>query len=536
MAKDDSTELDAAQKADAAREAQIALGSADNAETNLSKKRFMLIFVALLLARMVSSLSANIASTALPTIVGDLGGVEYMQWITTAYILASTVTMPVYGKMGDILGRKYLMIAAIVMYTAGKLLCMVAPDMGVLLAGRVVSGLGGGGIIILAQAIVADISSPRDRGKYLGILHATFGIATFAGPLIGGWIVEVTTWRAIFLVTIPFAVVGVAGCALFLPKPRRNPDPKFDIPGTLLMAAATSCLVIFSTTVEKGDRGNPTLVVALAVAAVFLGIAFVLVERRAAEPIIPMYFFKNKNFVLVTVAGIMCWMALMGTDDYFPTWLQIARGMEPAVAGLMMASLMAGNMFTSTAAGFVASATGRYKWMILAMFPIAAAGFFLASTVTPATPVWQILVYLFIIGFGLGMGTQMFVLVVQNEFSDKVVGTATAAHGYFRQIGKTLGASVIGATFTARLAENLSGKLPESLHLSVAKLTPGIVSGLDASLRSVIGAGYTEALMPIFTWYLPCMAIGFILCCFIRETPLAKTVVHTGDAADDVKR
>jgi MFS family permease len=367
---------------------------------------------------------------------------------------------------------------------------------------------------------VADISTPRERGKWLGILHATFGIATFAGPLIGGWIVEVTTWRAIFLVTIPFAVVGIAGCAVFLPRPTRQPSPRFDLAGTLVMAGATSALVVLTSLVGKqGDWGSP-VVLTLALAFVCLLVAFILVERRAAQPIIPLYFFKNRNFVLVTIAGIICWIILMGTDDYLPTWLQIARGMEPAFAGLAMASLMGGNMLTSMAAGFAASATGHYKWMILLMFPVTGVGVWLASSVTAATPLWQLLLYLLLIGAGLGMGTQMFVLVVQNEFSHAVVGTATAAHGFFRQAGKTLGASVIGAQFTSRLVAALADKIPASAHVSLEKLTPEAVRGLDAGLRATIATGYTQALMPIFAWYVPLLALGFVLCLFIKETPL----------------
>lgn len=480
--------------------------------------RFALVFATLLVARLGCSISANIISTALPTIEGELGGVELMQWITTAYIMATTVMMPVYGRLGDVVGRKYLILAALGLYTLGNLVCMCAPSMAWLIAGRAISGLGGGGTVILAQSIVGGLCPRESRSTYLAILGTTFTAGAFLGPLAGGWIIEVANWRAIFAATLPFGLLGIAGCAAFLPRPHGAPDPDYDLPGTLLLACGVVALTLFSSAASSRTASSALPAAALFCAVAVFCAAFVRRDLRARQPIMPAFLFRNRNFVIATVSSMICWLTFMGLTYYFPTWLQIAKGMSPALAGLSMAAALGGNMVSSTATGFIASRTGRCKWMCVGMFPLAAAGYYLLSTVGVETPVATILCYLFVAGFGLGLGSSILLLVVQNEFPVELVGTATGTHNFFKQIGKTLGSAVVGTVFSTGLATHLSGALPASVHLTFRSITPALVDKLPDALRATVQAGYTQALMPVYFWYVPLLAAGCILCCFLKES------------------
>ena len=492
------------------------------------------VFAGLLLAMFVSSLDQTIVSTALPTIVGDLGGVDHMQWVTTAYVLASTIMMPIYGKLGDLWGRKYLFIAALAVFVCGSTVCALAPSMDGLVAGRAVAGLGGGGLIILAQAIIADVIPPRQRGKYMGIMGAVYAVSTVVGPLLGGWFVEVTGWRWLFAFEIPLALLAIAAAAAFLVKPQRSARRvPVDVAGMTTMAVAVSSLVLATA---WGGTLYPWVswqILGLFALSVACGVAFVLVERKAAEPIVPMTLFKNRNFVICTLTGLFIMLGMMGTVSYLPTFLQIVDGLSPETAGLMTTPMMAGVLVTSIATGFLATKTGRYKWMPIASCAVAAVGLVLLSTITPSTTLLMLGLFQFILGFGIGLGQQIIVLVVQNEFPHAIVGTATAANNYFREIGSPLGASLVGALFTGRLTANIARMVPASDHVNVDSITPAFVDSLHGAERELVAQAYSDALAPIFLYVVPLLVAGFVLMLFLKEHPLAKSIDHTGHPADD---
>ena len=492
------------------------------------------VFAGLLLAMFVSSLDQTIVSTALPTIVGDLGGVDHMQWVTTAYVLASTIMMPIYGKLGDLWGRKYLFIAALAIFVCGSTVCALAPSMDGLVAGRAVAGLGGGGLIILAQAIIADVIPPRQRGKYMGIMGAVYAVSTVIGPLLGGWFVEVTGWRWLFAFEIPLALLAIAAAAVFLVKPQRSARRvPVDVAGMTTMAVAVSSLVLATA---WGGTLYPWVswqILGLFALSVACGVAFVLVERKAAEPIVPMTLFKNRNFVICTLTGLFIMLGMMGTVSYLPTFLQIVDGLSPETAGLMTTPMMAGVLVTSIATGFLATKTGRYKWMPIASCAVAAVGLVLLSTITPSTTLLMLGLFQFILGFGIGLGQQIIVLVVQNEFPHAIVGTATAANNFFREIGSTLGASLVGALFTGRLTANIARMVPASDHVNVDSITPAFVDSLHGAERELVAQAYSDALAPIFLYVVPLLVAGFVLMLFLKEHPLAKSIDHTGHPADD---
>ena len=531
----DAQEAAAAERARELAAASARQGDVPAAEPKPERKRGVAaVFAGLLLAMFVSTLSETVTATALPTIVGDLGGVDHMQWVTTAYILASTIMMPIYGKLGDLFGRKYLFIVALSVFIVGSATCGLAPSMDGLIAGRAVEGLGGGGLIILAQATIADIIPPRQRGKYMGVMGSVFAVSTVVGPLLGGWFVQVTGWRWLFAFNIPLALLAIAAVAFFLTNPERRDDrPPVDVGGMMAMAVSVSSLVLATA---WGGTLYPWLswqIIGLFALFVVAAVAFVLVERRAKEPIIPMLLFKNRNFVVCTITGMFIMLGMMGTVSYLPTYFQIVDGLAPEQAGLMTFPMMAGVLLTAVGTGFLATKTGRYKWMPIASCAVAAVGFVLLSRLTPDTSLLMTGVFLFILGFGIGLGQQILVLIVQNEFPHAIVGTATAANNFFRQIGSTLGASLVGALFTSHLAADLAAQLPKTDNISMNRITPQFIDHLGGPARDIITTAYSDALVPIFLYVVPLLVVGFLLMLTLKENPLAKSVNHTGHPGDD---
>ena len=509
--------------------AKPAGASTPHADRALHGRALALVFFGLLLAMFISSLSETIASTALPTIVGDLNGVEIMQWVSTAYILSSTLVMPIYGKLGDLIGRKRLLMAALTLYAAGKVVCGLAVNMEMLISGRLISGLGGGGLIILSQATLSDVVPPRKLGTYMGVIGAVFAVSNVLGPLLGGWFVQVTGWRWIFWFTVPVALLAVVVLGLTLPRDARALG-KHPIawPGMMAMTVAVTSLVLAmawgGTLIPWGSLPFMGLV-ALAVAA---AVVFVLLERRAAEPIIPMGLFRNRNFVLCSVTGLFLNISFMGALNYLPTYFQIVDDLSPEVAGLVCTATSVGILITSTATGWVASKTGRYKGILVAMCVVSTVGLFLLSRMQVHEALWVPVLYLFVLGFGMGLGMQLLVLVVQNEFPHAMVGTATAANNFFRQIGASVGTALVGALFTMRLTADVAGKLTHVDNLSLATLTPQIVDKLPASAQSVIAAGYSDALLPLFLWFVPLMLACLVMMLLLKRHPLATTINHGG--------
>lgn len=507
-----------------------ATGAADTARTT----SVAAVFAGLMLAMFVSTLSETVTATALPTIVGDLGGVDHMQWVTTAYILASTIMMPVYGKLGDLFGRKHLFIVALSVFIVGSATCGLAPSMDGLIAGRAVEGLGGGGLIILSQATIADIIPPRQRGKYMGILGSVFAVSTVVGPLLGGWFVQVTGWRWLFAFNIPLALLAIAAVAFFLRRPARRADrPPVDAAGMMAMAVSVSSLVLATAWGGTLFSWASWQIIALFALFAVMAVVFALVERRAKEPVIPLSLFKNHNFVVCTVTGMFIMLGMMGTVSYLPTYFQIVDGLAPEQAGLMTFPMMAGVLVTAVGAGLLATRTGRYKWMPIASCAVAAVGFVLLSRLAPGTPLPVAGAFLFVLGFGIGLGQQILVLIVQNEFSHAIVGTATAANNFFRQIGSTLGASLVGALFTSRLAADLAAQLPRVDNINMNRITPEYVRHLAQPEQGLIATAYSDALVPIFLYVVPLLIVGFVLMLTLREHPLATSVDHGGHPGDD---
>ena len=524
----DAEERLAAQRARQLADASALQGSVPDDDPTPSRKRqIYAIFAGLLLAMFVSSLSETVTATALPTIVGDLGGVDHMQWVTT-------IMMPIYGKLGDLFGRKYLLVIALSVFIVGSAVCGFATSMELLVLGRAVEGLGGGGLIILSQATIADVIPPRQRGKYMGVIGSVFALATVVGPLLGGWFVQVTGWRWLFAFNVPLALLAIAAVMFFLTKPvRRENRPPIDVGGMMSMAISVGSLVLATAWGGTLYAWDSFQIVGLFVLCIVAALVFVQIERRAKEPIIPLLLFKNKNFVLCTTTGLIIMLGMMGTMSYLPTYFQIVDQLSPEQAGLMTVPMMAGVMITAIGTGFLATKTGRYKWMPIACCLVMAVAFLLLSRMAVGTPLLVTGAFLFVLGFGIGLGQQILVLVVQNEFPHRIVGTATAANNFFRQIGSTLGASLVGALFTSRLSADLLARLPKVDNINMNDITPNFVQHLEEPARSIITSSYSDALVPLFLYIVPLLLVGAVIMALLKENPLATNVNHTGHPSDD---
>ncbi len=505
----------------------------------LTQRRIWIIFSALIAGMLLSSLDQTIVSTAMPTIVGKLGGVEHQAWITTAYLLATTIVMPIYGKFGDILGRRNLFLIAIALFTLASVGCALATDFWGFVIFRAIQGLGGGGLMILSQAIIADIVPAKDRGKYMGPLGAIFGLSAVAGPLLGGFFVDHLTWEWAFYINIPIGIAAFAIAWFTLTLPNKKAEKRIDILGILLLSTATTCLIFFTDFGGKRDEGwGSPLTWTFGAGLVLSAVAFIMVERRAEDPIIPLSLFRNRIFVNATAIGFTLGLGMFSAIAFVPTFLQMSSGTSAAESGLLMLPMMVGLMGTSIYSGLRISKTGRYK-----MFPILGATFTLAAMLwmtqlAATTPIWVICVQLFIFGAGLGLIMQVVVLVVQNSVPAEQIGTATSTNNYFREVGAAMGVAVFGAIFTNRLSESLTtaftgaGASADQAAQSTSTLDPQSLSQLPEQLREAIVNAYADSLAPVFWYLLPFIAVALILAITLKQIPLSDTagMVARGEA------
>lgn len=498
------------------------------------QQSLILLFVGLLLTMLMASLNQTVLATALPTIVGDLNGVNHMSWVITSFILASTITMPVYGRISDVFGRRPVILVAIGLFMVGSITGALASSIEVLILSRVIQGLGGGGLMILSQAAIADVVPARQRGKYMGIMGAAFAVSSVAGPLLGGWLTEGPGWRWAFWINLPFGVLAMLAVALFLPAPKKlaADRPRLDYLGMALIAAATTALVLASTWGGSEYAWGSPLIIGLFVAAAVLAVLFVVVESKAAEPVIPLAFFADRNFTLTTIAGLIIGVAMFGALSYMPTYIQMVTGVGAAQAGLLMVPMMGTMLLTSVITGIVVSRTGHYKTYPVVGTAIVAVSLVLFSQLQADSAVWVLCGVFGVMGLGLGMSMQIMVLIVQNSFPVRVVGTATAANNYFRQVGATLGSAVVGSLFITRLQDILVGRMESAgaaagagaAGSSMNNLTPELVQQLPDALHDVVVESYNEALMPIFLYILPLVVLAAVLLLFVQQKPLATTV------------
>jgi EmrB/QacA subfamily drug resistance transporter len=489
------------------------------APLSMKHPRTRVIFGALLLVMLLASLDQTIVSTALPTIVGEFGGLAHLSWIVTAYLLATTIVTPLYGKLGDLFGRRVVLQAAIVLFLLGSALCGLSRSMGELIAFRALQGLGGGGLMVTTMAAIGDIISPRERGRYQGIFGGVFGLSTVLGPLIGGFFVEHLSWRWIFYVNLPLGLVALAVIAwAFTPAPARA-RPAIDFAGAGTIAVALVALVLLTSLGGHTFAWDSPQILGLAAITLAALAGFVAVERRAAEPILPLSLFANRTFLVACVVGFVVGVAMFGAVTYMPVYLQVVKGVSPSAAGLQLTPMMGGVLVTSVVSGQIISRIGRYRMFPIAGTALMTVGLGLLATLGTGSSTWAASGYMLVLGLGLGMVMQVLVLAVQNSVDYRELGVATSGTTLFRSTGGSVGVSLFGAIFAAGLASGLAGRMPAGAGLPAAT-DPASIAALPPAVREVYLEAFTAALHPVYLSAAALGALAFALAWLLKEIPL----------------
>ncbi|HEY7179264.1 MAG TPA: MFS transporter [Gaiella sp.] len=478
-----------------------------------------LIFAALMLVLLLASLDQTIVSTALPTIVGDLGGIEHLSWVVTSYLLASTVAGPLYGKLGDLYGRKIVLQSAIVIFLVGSALCGLSQNMLQLIVFRALQGLGGGGLIVVTIAAIADVVSPRERGRYQGYFGAVFGVSTVVGPLLGGFFVDNLSWRWIFYVNLPIGLVALGVIASAFHARTAHVRHAIDYLGAALLAGGLSGIVLYTSLGGTTYDWDAPQMVALLVAGALCLAGFVAVEGRAKEPILPLELFRNRVFTVASMIGFIVGVALFGAVTYLPLYLQNVKGHSATTAGLLMTPMMAGVLITSITSGQLISRNGRYRPFPIVGTAVMTLGLVLLSRLEVDTPTFLAGTYMLVMGLGIGMVMQVLVLVAQNAVDYRNLGVATSGSTLFRQVGGSIGVAMFGAIFANQLAVNLAEKFPPGTELPAAA-NPVAIKHLPPAIRDLFVTALTDSLEPVFLTAAAISVLAFVLTWFLREVPL----------------
>ena len=491
------------------------------ASTFLTHKQIMIVLPGLLMTMLLAMLDQLVVGTALPRIVGDLGGVSHLSWVVTAYVLTSTITTPFYGKLGDMYGRKKLFIFAIVLFLLGSALSGLSSSMGELIAFRALQGFGAGGLIVGAMATLGEIVPPRERGKYMSYFMVVMMLATVGGPLVGGWITESISWRWIFYINLPLGGAALIYLMATLKLPARRVERRIDYLGGILLGVIATAIILVATWGGTEYKWTSVPVIGLIVLAVAAFLAFLWTEQRAAEPMLPLHVFKIRNFSLSMGLAFFVGLGLFGAMTFIPLYQQTVQGASPTVSGLLMTPMMIGSALTSVLAGVLTTKTGKYRYFPVTGGAVMALGMGLLTGLSTTTSRLETGIYFAILGLGMGLLMQMLSLIAQNSVELKDMGVATSARMFFQQMGGSLGVAAFGALFASRLTHGIGAAAGSGrVQISGGSFDPAQVMSLPPAVRQVVFGAVAHAVQGVFWAVLPAGIIVFILALFIKEVPL----------------
>jgi EmrB/QacA subfamily drug resistance transporter len=492
-----------------------------SATTFASRREFMIVLPGLLLTLIIAMLDQLVVSTALPRIVGDLGGLNHLAWVVTAYVLASTITTPLYGKLGDLYGRKRLLMIAIVIFLIGSALSGLSHTMDQLIAFRALQGLGAGGLMVGAIATIGDMVAPRERGQYMGYMMAAMMVAMIAGPLVGGYITDTLSWQWIFYINMPIGGAALIYLWLTMHLPRRRVEHKVDYLGAAVIAIGATAIVLLTTwggTQYAWGSWEIMLLVAITAASIA---AFFYVEGRAVEPVLPLHVFKNRNFSLASGMSFLLGFVMLGALTFLPLYQQTVQHASPTTSGLMLIPLMLGSTVTTLIAGQITTRTGRYKILPVIGGVIMTVAIYLLTHLGPHTTRLTSALFFVVLGVGMGFLMQITSLIVQNSVEQKDMGVASSSRAFFQQIGGSMGVSLFGVIFINKLTSTMAAQAPGAhLQASSASLDPATINNLPAVIKDAAFVAISRGLDAVFWWTIPASALVFLLALWVKEIPL----------------
>lgn len=496
----------------------------------LTHRQIMVVFGGLMAGMLLAALDQTIVSTALPTIVGELGGLDHLSWVVTAYLLTSTAATPMFGKVSDLHGRRRLFQFAIVTFLVGSGLSGLAQNMSQLIAFRAIQGIGGGGLIAMTQVIVGDVVSPRERGRYMGYIGSVFAMSSVIGPLLGGYFADNLTWRWIFYINIPVGIFAlfVTNTALNLPFKRH--DHPIDYIGSGLLIGAVTCVVLVTTWGGTEYAWGSPEIIGLSLAGAASTILFVMQERRAPEPILPLRLFRDSIFTVSSAASFLVGLTMFGSIIFLPVFLQLVSGVSATNSGLLLLPLMGGIVAAAATSGRLITRIGRYKLFPVIGTAVMTVGMYLLSRMDAQTTRVTASVFMAVLGIGIGLVLQVLVLAVQNSVAQRDLGIATSAASLFRSLGGAFGTAMFGAILRSRLDHFLPRLVPgggNASELVSLEGSPQRIRALPAPLRDGLVEAFARSIHSVFLWTVPLAALAFVIVVFMKEKPL-RDEAHVG--------